>query len=288
MSTALSESEKPVVLVVDDKKTNLRRQRELFELFGFHTIGASNEEEAYREVMSTPAIDMLFTDANLHPGKDGIDEDTSGVDLAREIRRRREKIPIVVFSAIFDEDKLPQDGDDPNFRCLPRKDYKVDQWEERMAEYLKFAGEYRESRRDDGPAALARIRKKYNIRDIDVEVLRKFVPDEGSEPESADAILKKLGYELHLVHAGSKRPTEAGDEAIIANPILFWIRKESEHYVAELYEHPAIYMHAPTKKEAVQQALLLMDGYLNDLREDEDTNSDELQSLLDYLTRVFD
>lgn len=290
MSTTLSPAnEAPVVLIVDDKKVNLRRQRDLFEAFGFHTIGANDEVEAYREVMSTPAVDMLFTDVNLHPGEGGLEGNQSGVDLAKEIRKRRNKLPIVVYSAVFDEEKMPkaEAEKDTLFSCIPRKDYEAGEWEKRMEQYYATASNYRKSRLDDGKKALDDLRKKYRIRDIDVEVLRNFIPNQEAEPDSADAVLKSLGYELHLVQAGTCRPTETGEDAQTTEPILFWLRKEGNSFVAELYEHPSIYMHGESVQEAVEQALLLMDGYFRDLNNDEHENSEELQLLFKYLSRVF-
>jgi CheY-like chemotaxis protein len=281
-----------LALLVDDNPSILRATKDYFQRHGLRAIVASNMKEALRHVKSTPALDVIVTDVDLDPTEGN---DTGGVTLAKEVRKIRAALPVLAYTGHKEEDfDAPVDWevfDEPlskggGFKTI----------EENLEVCLKHAKAYRQKRVSSSKEELFRLQEKYDIPDYDVATLRSFIPggQEDCVPESdlasagmfsADDLLRRAGYELHLIEAGKKLGHEDVGQAVTMVPIPVWIRKDGGFYVAELYGHPCIYAEGGTADEAIAGVTMLMCGYHQDLQSN-DSLGVELENLKEYLKRA--
>ena len=115
------------VLVVEDDDRVRTITTARLDVLGYRVIEAADAAAALRQIEKTPAIDLMLTDI-LMPG------DMSGIELAREVGRRRPDIKIV-FAAGFSKeaDQLESEG-----RLGPwlRKPYKQAELGRKLREVL--------------------------------------------------------------------------------------------------------------------------------------------------------
>ena len=85
-------SDLPIVLVLDDEPGVRTTMERLLKVYGYGTVAASTLEEA-RNLLTTTPIEALILDVGLQGG-------SSGLDLLRVIRERREfdRAPILIFT----------------------------------------------------------------------------------------------------------------------------------------------------------------------------------------------
>lgn len=102
MQAATGESQRKVVLVVEDEPIQRLMASRLVERMGSEALVASNAEEAIAILEQRPDVAVVFTDINLATGWDGI-------RLANYIRGRWPPIAFVITSghAQPDEAELP-------------------------------------------------------------------------------------------------------------------------------------------------------------------------------------
>jgi CheY-like chemotaxis protein len=85
------------ILCLDDDESVLHMVRQLLELRGYRVSGYIDQREALDEIRAAPgAFDVVLTDYNM-PGMQGL-------DVAREVRRIRPDLPVVVTSGFIDEE----------------------------------------------------------------------------------------------------------------------------------------------------------------------------------------
>jgi CheY-like chemotaxis protein len=89
---------KPLILCVDDEAIPLLLRKSVLQKAGYQVIAASSGKEAL-EILAIQPVDLVLTDL-LMPG-------LSGTDLAREIRKRTLRIPVVLFSGV---NEIPGDA----------------------------------------------------------------------------------------------------------------------------------------------------------------------------------
>lgn len=110
------EAEKPRVLLVEDNLEVGRFAQQIMQDLGYETAWATHAEEALHMIgPQAMAFDAVFSDVVM-PGM-------TGVVMAREMRRRRSDLPIILASGYSEE--LALDGYD-GFEFLP-KPYSVEQ-----------------------------------------------------------------------------------------------------------------------------------------------------------------
>ncbi|MET0270944.1 MAG: response regulator, partial [Sphingomonas sp.] len=102
-----------VVLVVDDEALIRMNAMDMLEDAGFATLEAADAAEALAMLADHPEIGLLFTDINM-PGR------MDGLDLAREVNRRRPDIHLVVTSGKV----LPEVGQMPDRGTFIGKPYR--------------------------------------------------------------------------------------------------------------------------------------------------------------------
>jgi len=84
-------SRKLKMLIVDDEMEMLKLMKEIFELRGWDTIvtpvGAS-----VPVILEKEAVDAVLLDIKLPDG--------SGLDILKEIRKKYQKLPVIIFTAL--------------------------------------------------------------------------------------------------------------------------------------------------------------------------------------------
>lgn len=78
------------LLVVDDERAVRESCREAAQAMGFNTLAASQAETAY-QLLEAHGIDVVFLDLNL--------SGASGIEVLREVRRRRPAAEVIVISS---------------------------------------------------------------------------------------------------------------------------------------------------------------------------------------------
>jgi len=90
--------EKPIILCVDDEEIPLSLRKAVLEKLGYSVLTASSGVEALT-LLEKHRVDLVLTDM-LMPG-------LSGAELAREIKQRMPRIPIILFSGV---NEIPEDA----------------------------------------------------------------------------------------------------------------------------------------------------------------------------------
>jgi CheY-like chemotaxis protein len=279
-----------VALIVEDKTRALNTRRQLFDAYGFHSVGARTFPEALLEVRSNPAIDIVVTDINLDAPSG---KDRSGLELARQARKFRPRLPVVGYSGLFAEDDLKKEEWKLFDAYLPKGKSGPVQLQANLEEWKRIALSTRRSRTKQALDELKRMKMKYNMRDADFEVLREFIPggrtnsEEDGDEGVPDDVLRRLGYRLRLVECGSKRPTVDNGTRQVTATIPLWVRQEDQKVVVEVYGYPTLYAHGDMEEDAINNVLLLMDGFCRDFHDEPDTpDTAEMRSLRVYLQKV--
>ena len=84
------------LLAVDDSAAALEAVRASVEPLGAELVTATSGEEALRQA-GTGEYDLILLDQRMPPGM-------SGIEVAEQLRREGESIPIVLYSAYLDAD----------------------------------------------------------------------------------------------------------------------------------------------------------------------------------------
>lgn len=85
---------KPVALIVDDEKQMLSIVSFALEVQGFDHVEADNVSDAWR-ILNSQKIDIVVLDVMMPSG--------SGVDLAKRIRAASNEVPIILLTALGEE-----------------------------------------------------------------------------------------------------------------------------------------------------------------------------------------
>lgn len=83
------------LLFVDDDDAQRDINRQIFEILGYKVTTAGSAQEALHALEQEP-FDLIITDWNM--------PDRSGIDLARSIRSRWPKLPIILLTGYAVED----------------------------------------------------------------------------------------------------------------------------------------------------------------------------------------
>ena len=103
MDQAQDTNAKSLLLLVDDDVDSLQSRSELCGARGFDTVTVKDEQQAIKEFIASPGVDVVITDIRLHPD---MPLDKSGVKLARRLKAISKNLPIVGYSAAFAEGEL--------------------------------------------------------------------------------------------------------------------------------------------------------------------------------------
>jgi CheY-like chemotaxis protein len=288
MTTAESSSA-VMALVVEDDEEALGTRLGLLEAHGITALGARSAQDALREFRASPGVDIVVTDINLDPLRR---KDTSGVALARAIRRVSRDVPIVGYSAAFSEGDLPAGDWEVFDSYFPKGQSEPGQITARVEDWRKKALEHRVARTSRAREELERLREKYPSVVSEFSTLRFLVPTrsaglETATSQSVDELLRLAGYRLRLIERGGPRPQLEDGEGRLSAPIMFWLKDVDDTVIAEAYGYPELYSYGENDDEAIRNVLLLMDGFYRDLGSDPNPSSATTKRLLEFLVHVF-
>jgi CheY-like chemotaxis protein len=278
-----------IALVVEDNKRVLEAKTHLLQDQGFVTVGVENYHDAVREFRSIPRVDCVVTDINLPTDKRYAGTDTSGATLAQVLRTISTDLPIYGYSAVFAEGQLSEEMSDAFTAYYPKGRLTPDQQLEHAREWKQAAIQHRDQRLFRAQQDLERLRLSYKTTDRDFSTLRDLVPGGGPSTDIAtvEEVLARAGYRVKLIEPGGQRPRIEGATATTRGPIVLWIKDTGNITVAEVYGYPELYGHGESETRAITDVLLLMDGYLEDLRHSAgETLGPEILRLRDYLVSV--
>lgn len=279
----------PLVLVVEDQEPQREAKVKLFEEEGFNVISAVSHRDAAREFRACPLVDLVVTDFNLDRENA---RDQSGVDLARDVKAAFPELPVVGYSALFDEAEIPKgirgyfDDIQPKGFESPREMLK------KLASWRDWASKYRRLRWQRSQEELDRLRAKYRIDPHDFNLLREFVPNARTAPgddapHNVEDVLRQAGYRFRIVEAEDVERDKLVSTQI-KYPVFVWVHETSDAVVAEVYRFPDLYASGSSEQEALQMLFSLMRGYYEDLRANSaDQLGASLPEMLSHLTRIF-
>ena len=199
-----------------------------------------------------------FTDYGLNTQDKDRD---SGSDLKDEIRKIRHDLPIVLYSANYDEKDIKDSVKGFN-DYLPKGE--TEKINERIPLWKEWALDYRRKRVSFAKQELTRLVEKYEISAQDIVTLRDFLPgadlrasDLASDLPGCDRlddrtvndILRDAGYRLRLIEPHTVVPGEDASESITKAAVPIWLRVTDNSYIVELYNHPCVYGDGETEKE---------------------------------------
>lgn len=142
VTTVSDQSGIQVLLVEDDGRVAALRGA-LLERLGGEVTTATTLAEARELLLKAAApIDVLVTDINLGPGAD----DQSGLEIAREVRRRWGDVPIVAYSAVFSTDDLDPADLEAVDRVLVKGDLGLADLADALADVIDLGRKARDAR----------------------------------------------------------------------------------------------------------------------------------------------
>ena len=83
---------KPVILCIEDEPIHLLLRKKVLERAGYTVIGVTSAAEALAALEKAP-VSAIIADHML--------QETTGTELAREIKHIKPDVPIILFSARF-------------------------------------------------------------------------------------------------------------------------------------------------------------------------------------------
>ncbi|HET7121388.1 MAG TPA: response regulator [Solirubrobacterales bacterium] len=92
---------KPLVLVVEDDERLLGLRARSLEQRGLKVVASNTVDEALSTLKSRPELDAVLLDIRLSTEEPG---DKSGIALGKMIRERYRDVPIIAYSAFFDDE----------------------------------------------------------------------------------------------------------------------------------------------------------------------------------------
>jgi DNA-binding NarL/FixJ family response regulator len=109
-------AELPLVVVVEDEPKQLQQRIDALALLHCAPLGFLSDHDARQAIESSP-VDLVLTD--LHLVRD-VKDDKSGVELARYVKQAREDIPVLGYSAVFDDQDLVASEKSPFDEVWPK------------------------------------------------------------------------------------------------------------------------------------------------------------------------
>lgn len=246
------------VLVLDDDDKNRELSARIFANEEVRVVQAATRAEAQRELIAHPGIDAISLDICLHGGGD----DKEGAALAMEVRELRPDLPIVGYSAYFEEHDLSPE-ERKAFTAYYHRGGDIEEISKYVDRCLDEGLEYRRRRRELFDQQLAKLVEAGQIEEREYAVLRSFSPA-SSDELSIEHALTAAGYQVEVILPNPPK----GLNVIPRRPFVVWLRRvdETEEYEAEIFGQPSLYGVGRSPSEAIQNLLEVFWLYFEDLR----------------------
>ncbi len=246
------------VLLLDDDDENRDLSAQIFSNESARVVEAANTVQAESELIAHPGIDAVSLDVSLQ----GNGRDKEGAALAVRIHELRPELPIVGYSAYFDEQELSAEEREAFTAYYPRGG-SIEEIENYVNRCLDEGLEYRRRRRQVFEEQLGRLHENEKIADREYSVLRSFSPAAG-EDLSIEQALTKAGYQMEVVLPSPPR----GIGLVPRRPFVVWIRETGEtgEYEAEVFGQPDLYGIGETPEDAVHHLVEVFWLFVSDLK----------------------
>lgn len=267
----------PLVLVVDDEERNQNMRRQQLERKNLKVVVANSREGALTELDASPEMDAILTDIRLDPDDAS---DTSGLDLARDVRGRFAGIPMVAYSATIGEGVLSPEDESLFIRGVAKGPKLKRELDEIIEAIRDAAVSHREHRRQEAERQHAELVDRHPLELTHAtETVRRLLPH-SREAADIEASLKAAGYHLELVTCSAFR--------VAANPVLVWLKDVEDGVEAEVYGQSILYAHGDDADDAISKLVELMWLYAEDFRGSEEDDAGPALRLRLFLERTID
>jgi len=245
------------VLLLDDSDDNRELSTKIFHNEEVRVVEAATRVEAQRELIAHPGIDAVSLDICLR----GKGDDKDGAGLAVEIREMRPDLPIIGYSAYFEENDLSPEEREA-FTAYYHRGGSIEEISEYVNRCLDEGLEYRRRRRELFDQQLARLNEVGQIEEREYSVLRSFSPAPSDEL-SIEHALVAAGYEIEVVLPSPPEQLNV----IPRRPFVVWVRQgEEQEYEAEVFGQPSLYGIGDSPALAIQNLLEVFWLFFEDLR----------------------
>jgi CheY-like chemotaxis protein len=240
------------LVVDDDARTRNVRKRQL-EQRHWNVIVVGSKKEAVTQLNACPEVDAVLTDLRLDTT---VNDDKSGVALARIVRQQFGQIPIMAYSAYVADRPLSADERQLFTHVVGKRIMKSPEVDKHLGALRDAAIEHRERRRSAAESQMTALNLLHDLETIDAaETVRRLMPH-AKDSADIEESLRSAGYHLELVHSSAFR--------CLATPILVWIREVEDGVEAEVYGQPALYAHGENADDAVTKLVDLMRLFAED------------------------
>lgn len=263
----------PLVLVVeDDDRTRMVRKRQL-EKYRLKVIVADSVGQALGELENSPEMDGILTDLGLDTTKPN---DTSGIGLARTVKRRYGDIPIVAYSA-YDR-PLSKDDEKLFIRSVAKGLRRNDEIEGLVTDIRGAALKHRAQRRTNAEEQLHALTQSYSLEEIDpAETVRRLLPH-ATQSADIEHSLREAGYHLELVNSAAFSE--------LSSPVLVWVKEVDDGFEVEVYGQSTLYAHGATIDDAVERLVELMRLFAEDFEGSDRSDAGPASRLREFLVRT--
>jgi len=253
---------KPFILIVEDREGGRNKYAKALRDINCGVITATNAKEAVNSFMTSPKLDLVFTDIDL---KGKTHPDKSGVDIARFIKHLDNELPVVGYSSKFVDKELSEEEKGYFNRWFPKGDMLVKDILE-MCDNLKDMANHHKLRRFNEVVDLFNKLKAKKIISNDQfgQVLETAITYDTTPFSQVEEAIAESGYSLKLLSS------LVSD--FISKPFLVWIRNDETLFEVEVYGYPDLYSFGNTEDEAIKNLIQIMQGYAADMKSDDADN----------------
>lgn len=235
------------VLLLDDDEDNRQLSAKIFAFENARVVQAATVQDAERELISNPGIDVVSLDISLHGGG----RDKEGASLAVRIREARPDLPIVGYSAYFGEGDLSDDERGAFTEYFERGGSTQD-IEKYVNHCLDEALRHRQLRRETFRRQLVELAELGQIEDREYAILMSFSPAPG-EDLSVERALTEAGYQVEVILPSPPQ----GTRQIPRRPLVVWVRRveDGDEFEAEVFGQPSLYGVGKDAEDALRSLL---------------------------------
>lgn len=263
----------PLVVLVEDREQARRTNEELLKLRGCKVLSFMHSDDAIKELLSGPSVDLVVTDIDL----DGSGHDKSGIYFAKYLKDNNYPVPICGYSANPRKDLTETEKNYLDIYYVKGKQNAV-QLNEIFDRLKSIAIKNRTQKilRSIEIAKRIKVLLKSDIKHFEEVKKLIFTTDDAGGIEK---VLNESNYSLRIL-----LPSEI---KTLKNPILVWLKNDIDHIEAEVYGHPSLYSFGASEEEAIESLVDLMNLFASDIDDQDIEYHENAVNLKNFLKAHF-
>jgi CheY-like chemotaxis protein len=262
-------------MIVDDRKDSRRSRVKQAESVGFKVLPVETAEDALGQLEVSPEVDHVVTDIRLSTE---VADDQSGIELARQITRLHQDLPVSYYSSYYAENDISDEDQQLFVNGWIKGETTWREMDALFEEIYANAVQRKAGRVAKADMARAKLKERHELEIIDTpEVLRSLVPDSKGGRQVEEA-LAEAGYGLALVRSSAFSPE--------AMPLMVWVNAHGEHAEVEVFGHPSLFAPGETTREAIEALVELMRLFHEDLQGQGGDVDGPARTLQEFLART--